>query len=284
MKRTSLAIVVATLIGSCAGLCVGLRESSGRGHVRGHARITQLGSVSTPAPTNVIDSYTWDLAWSGEDALVGSWPGLAGTPTPTATAIDTPTLDLSTTGFTPAGIGASRVDKAVRAGAGGGYTVTGQDWPGGIFHLRLLIIKVNFAGSDEYLFRAYKDGDERVDAYLYSANALRAYIDDTGSAAAFQVNSAVMSAGPQLIDIVYDPTGASGSGRIIYRINGSETSTNDNESLDFADVGGVGFYPLGGATDPTSTSSLLFVGVRFLSASTDFTLAQHQADATALGL
>lgn len=236
-------------------------------------------------PENVIDKYTWDLAWDSKDATDTEWSGLAGTSTPTAPALATPTRNLSTTGFDPVGIGASRVDKAIRANASGGFAVTGQDWPGGVWHLRLLIRKVAWASTNEFFFRAYKDGDERVDLEIYSANALRLSVDDTGSAALFQAVGVAMADGPRLVDIVYDPTGAPGGfGRAVFRNNGTETTRDDNESLDFADVGGVGFYPAGGATNAMSRSSMLFLGVRFLLSASEFTLAAHTADLEALGL
>lgn len=242
-------------------------------------------NASASEPANVIDSYDWDLAWDSKDATLTTWAGMEGTTAPTATALATPTIGLSTTGLAVAGISAERVDTAVRSNAAGGFaTSTTYDWPGGVFHVRLVINKAAYPSANEIVWRVYKDGDENVTLTFYSANRLRFYVDGTGSAAAFQSSGGALAEGWTLIDLVYDPTGASGSGRIVYRENGVESYVDDDESINFAGVGGVGFYPGGGASTPMIASSLLFAGVRFLGSASEFTLAMHQADVDALGL
>ncbi|MCB9655150.1 MAG: hypothetical protein H6729_13590 [Deltaproteobacteria bacterium] len=241
-----------------------------------------------PEPTNIIDSYTWDIAWDGKDALAGSWPGMSGTTTPNATAIASPTLNLSTTGLLADGIGASRVDKAVRSHASGGYGFTSVNWTGGIFHMRFLCnLESVSTGLSRYMFRLYDAADRRIDITHTSGNRWNFSIDAAGSAAAFNPTGPLANTvGWHLLDILYDPTGASGNGRVTFRVDGVESVENDDESIDF--VGGTsglhGVISNNSGSAPFSNARVVFVGVRFLASSGEFTLAQHQSDVTSLGL
>lgn len=252
------------------------------------ARRKKLLAAGASEPSNVIDAYTWDLAWDAKDATDTEWPGLAGTSTPTAAALATPTRNLSTTGLVPSGIGASRVDKAIRANASGGYAFTGLNWIGGIWHIRLLCnLESISTGLSRYAFRIYDASDRRLDLTHTSGNRWNLSLDAAGSVAAFNPTGPLANAtGWHLVDLLYDPTGNAGNGRLVFRVDGVESVELDDESIDF--VGGAsglhGVISNNSGSAPFSNARVLFFGARFLAAAGEFTLADHQADVAALGL
>lgn len=235
--------------------------------------------LSASEPENIIDSYDWDIAYDAKDATLTIW---AGSPGPTLTAVATPTLDVSTAGLTTiGGIGSARENKAIRANVNGGFGPSNVNWPGGVWHLRVLFYKRPYVDA-EYPFRIYQNASNRIDFEQRSNDTMRLYVY---SGTAFSITSSVLADGWHLIDYVYDPTGGPGGvSRCIQRRNGNENVNNHTGVVDYVSASAPVYIGGGSSVSASDHTDVVFAGVRFLGSAGDFTLAMHQADVAALGL
>lgn len=283
-----------TLVLACA-VCTVASDSWGRGVMRrfpgaagDHARGAAAGvSVTpTPEPSNVIDTYSWDIAYSAHEATATTW---VGSPGPTLEALDTPTLNLSTAGLTTiGGIGSARENKAVRAGAGGAFRATAAyDVPGGVYHLRALIYYNASSGSNEYLFYLYDYSTRLARLYRHTNGNLYFYTYfGGGNAFSTQNNTGTPAENAwHLVDIVYDGTGGPGGvSRVKYFLDGVEGSEQINGTAVDMIQPNADVNILGIGANGSSSVDAVFMGRRTLTSFDDFTLVQHQADVAALGL
>lgn len=248
----------------------------------------RLINSNVEEPSNVIDSYVWDLAYDSKDALAGSWPG---SPGPTLTAVATPTLNVSTTELTTiGGIGSARENKAIRANASGGFRLDDAwDVPGGVYHLRVLVYAHAAPGATEHIFYLYDATNRfiRVVRLTNGALQLYAYFGSGHSFSAFNnIHNPLAVGAWHLVDIIYDGTGGPGGvARTQWMVDGSagatQTSATDVDMVQAGtDVNVLNTIGSGGAPSVNA----VFVGRRALSSFSEFTLAQHQADVAALGL
>lgn len=244
----------------------------------------RLINATASEPANVLDSYTWDLAYAGDQATSSDWPALAGDIT--LAALSTPTLNIATTGLLAAGIGSARVDKAVRAGSSGGFRVDNSyEMFGGPYHLRMLVY-LRHPSATAYLLNIYDYTTRQFRITMSTSNVLYFYAYFGGAASNLPADVSIDLDGWNLVDIVIDPTG--GSGGVIsarWYINGVEGSGVEGSAEIDMIYPSLDVMVLNSPTDASATNAdLLFVGHRRLSSAGEFTLAQHQADVAALGL
>lgn len=155
-----LLVIIAALAGvGCSSGCVERAQAQGYGYGYGYEASGPRGDWPMPdgAVINVIDEYTWGLAYETGDASISgtpAWAAASGTGTlgePSGGWGTTPTLGRSTTGLNADAIGAARVDTAALfsdATDPGGFDSSANDDvilpQANEWHIRML---VNVGGS-----------------------------------------------------------------------------------------------------------------------------------------
>lgn len=268
-----------------------LTATNGAGSVTAQVTVTGVRQV--------ITNYTWLRSLRGSALSGANWPyEESGFDTITAKGSNA-TGGQSTTGLTALALPSALVNQAVAAAtatstAGYGDSSTsgdGNQHPTDRWHMRL-IVKPGTLTNARYFCQMFRSATEFYSLlWVSSGNSLRVQTRHSGLGANRDINftgHGIANGSWQLIDLVFSNDEGSG-GQAILRlfVNGVQVGTDEHTSGSypgFADTQTM-FGIMGvrsGST--TQDGDYLFWGTRALPNFADFDLADHQADAAALGL
>lgn len=260
---------------------------------------SDTATVTVTGVRQVITSYTWYRSLRGSALSGANWPyEESGFDTITAKGSNA-TGGQSTTGLTALALPAGLVNQAVAAATatsteGYGDTSTtgnGNQHPTDRWHMRL-IVKPGTLTNARYFCQMFRSATEFYSLlWVSSGNTFRVQTRHSGLGANRDINftgHGIANGSWQLIDLVFSNNEGSG-GQAILRlfVNGVQVGTDEHTSGSypgFADTQAL--FGIMGIRSGSSTQNgdYLFWGTRALTNFADFTLADHQADAEALGL
>jgi hypothetical protein len=234
---------------------------------------------------DIFERRTWTIAYDSKDLVGASWPASELSTVDTtgctlAAASSNATTDVSTSGLTTSGIGASRVDKAVQASSETTNFYSATNIPPSF--------ATNGDFSVRHVFRSgWTTGTEVV--WFFGSGSSTALMRARQSAAASITLTYTNLFTPNftghsndqwyIVDIIVLRTGGSGgNARVTYYRNGVNVGSQDDD-------GDASMIAMNGTADPQFLQQpgqhFVFWGLR---AGTVTSLEDHQADAQALGL
>lgn len=224
------------------------------------------GAYSAPGGSNPIDRLVWDVSYEAPDAGSTTWTPATGTGDALITAPFLPTLGQSTAPLT--GLPSRLEDQAILLNGGANWNISLFPWTNSSFHLRFLMNLSAAVANGDRLFRYVVTGVRLAEIRLVSRTQWIFTVRNGGSR---DFTIATVPTGWVLVDWVVDGT------TITVYINGVEHNAPAGPEILFANnedaMSFLGFNPLDGL--------FLFAGWRF---GQTINLADHQADATLLGL
>lgn len=255
---------------------------------------SESATLTVSSATNIIDAYTWDIAYEGGSLSGPNWPeeGSAAT----LTAIDQSAITArSTSGLTTSGIGAARENTAVAPNCqtsrdDQGYNLgntTQLPSDTSDLHCRLLYKRGATPSANEWIFHSQVDGGQYIWLRHLSDTSDEVSITNTTDGGE-SINVTLTSLPTDdwvLIDIYYDKSNGSSNTEVTVWCNKVEFSTEGTGVTLFP--GGVGADDFGllgkrncsdSALDDTY---VLFLGFRNASS---YNKTAHDADCDAIGL
>lgn len=260
---------------------------------------TVNASIVVTGIRQVISRYTWFRSMAGQDLAGADWPYQeAGFDTPTAKGSNA-TGGQSTTGLAALALPSAMVDQAVAPSTSTtteGYSDSatsgdGNQHPTDRFHLRLLVKPRTLTNSRFFWQMLQSPTRFHQLTWVSAGSTLRFQVYHTGLGPARSIDftgHGIADDAWQLIDLVFSGDEGSGSQAIVRLfVNGVQVGTDEHTSGTFDTFGNTNtLFGLMGTRAGASTQDgdYLFWGVRALTNFADFALADHQADAEALGL
>ena len=241
------------------------------------------GGGSSPAIDNILDGYTWDVAYSCDSALLTSIPEAGGNTAYDLVSGGNNTLAQSTAAFvTDGGIGASREDLAF-FGATAGNTNATWDWASDTWHMRLVVDTTGASHNDtvfRYLVSATRFMELR---YISSSGGILQFtVRNDSSGGIYIFSAAGIGSTPMLYDVSFTPNGGgSGFAQASAYLNGTDLSVSEHSAAMTIQNGqdAMGVFSREGGTLPWDSAPVIFLGWRWDQA---LSLAAHQADHGAL--
>lgn len=247
----------------------------------------QKRAAAVSSPTNVIESYTWDVSFWPSDISGTSWPEHGGDTTwdLTRTTGSAPTTGVSTSGITSSALPAALVDAAVTPALNGGFhTGTNVAAWGALdnWHCRMLVFDRTTTTLD-FFWQWLLGGTNFA---TIRGNSTTSWRVESRNTLSYLLNPTPLSATATdwyLMDW-YGDVNAGGSGNTLSTvwINGTEFTFSEHSASEIPSGSGTFGLMSDRTGNNEADADFLFMGFRWDRG--PFTAAQHNADAASLGL